>query len=190
MRRTTIRTTRRATSAKSLPPFPKAPTGIRGLDEITGEHGDGMLTRQGLEEYVSDCVIVRDHRVTEQVTSLGRQQAASTERISTGVSRLDATLGGAGFFRGERVLYFAIEESPSQIMRNMRSIGIDLASWVEKGLLQFHASRPAPAGLEMHLATMHKVVEAIAPTPSASWSGWTCCRTADRGTDHAEAHIR
>src|SRR5450631_1810632 len=162
---------------------------------ITGERGEGMLTRQGLEEYVSDCVIVLDHRVSEQtssrrlrvvkyrgslhgtneypflidedgisvlpVTSLALNHIASTERVSTGIPRLDAMLGGAGYYRGssvlvsgtagtgksslaahfaaaacrrgERVIYFSFEESPSQIMRNMNSIGIDLQQWVKKG---------------------------------------------------------
>src|SRR5947209_18195487 len=36
---------------------------------ITGERGDGALTRQGLEEYVSDCVILLDHRVTDQLST-------------------------------------------------------------------------------------------------------------------------
>jgi circadian clock protein KaiC len=36
---------------------------------ITGERGDETLTRQGLEEYVSDCVIVLDHRVNEQTST-------------------------------------------------------------------------------------------------------------------------
>ncbi|GGE11353.1 circadian clock protein KaiC [Aureimonas endophytica] len=36
---------------------------------ITGERGDGTLTRQGLEEYVSDCVILLDHRVSSQVST-------------------------------------------------------------------------------------------------------------------------
>ncbi|MGZ8724276.1 MAG: circadian clock protein KaiC, partial [Aeromicrobium sp.] len=36
---------------------------------ITGERGDGTLTRHGMEEYVSDCVIVLDHRVTEQTST-------------------------------------------------------------------------------------------------------------------------
>ena len=183
------------------------------------------MTRQGLEEYVSDCVIVLDHRANEQVssrrlrvvkyrgsthgtneypflidengisvlpvTSLGLQQIASTGRIPSGIPRLDAMLGGAGYFRGssvlisgtagtgksslaahfaaaacrrgERTLYFAFEESPSQIMRNMRSIGIDLQVWVKKGLLQFQANRPTFAGLEMHLTMMHKAINAFKP---------------------------
>lgn len=192
---------------------------------ITGERGDGTLTRHGLEEYVSDCVILLDHRVTDQmstrrlriikyrgtthetneypflidedgisvlpVTSLGLLHKASTERISSGIPRLDAMLGGEGFYRGstvlmsgtagsgkssiaahfaaaackreERCLYFAFEESPGQILRNMRSIGIDLEPWVEKGLLHFHASRAAIHGLEMHLATIHKLVREFRP---------------------------
>ena len=192
---------------------------------ITGERGEDTLTRQGLEEYISDCVIVLDHRVSDQVssrrlrvvkyrgsthgtneypflidedgisvlpvTSLGLQQAASTQRIPTGVARLDAMLGGAGYYRGssvlisgtagtgktslamhfaeaacrrgERAIYFAFEESPNQIMRNMRSIGLDLQAWVQKGLLQFQATRPTFAGLEMHLTTMHKAINAFKP---------------------------
>ena len=125
------------------------------------------------------------------VTSLGLEQAASTQRIPTGVARLDAMLGGAGYYRGssvlisgtagtgktslaahfaeaacrrgERALFFAFEESPNQIMRNMRSIGIDLQPWVQKGLLQFQATRPTFAGLEMHLTKMHKAINAFKP---------------------------
>jgi circadian clock protein KaiC len=192
---------------------------------ITGERGDKTLSRQGLEEYVSDCVILLDHRVSDQVssrrlrvvkyrgsthgtneypflidedgisvlpvTSFGLQHIISTDRISTGVARLDSMLGGAGYYsgssvlvtgtagtgksslaahfadaacrRGERALYFAFEESPSQIMRNMRSIGIDLEPWVKKGLLRFEANRPTFTGLEMHLTTMHQAVNAFKP---------------------------
>jgi circadian clock protein KaiC len=192
---------------------------------VTAERGDGMLTRHGLEEYVSDCVIVLDHRVTEQlstrrlrivkyrgsthgtneypflideggisvlpITAMGLRHEASDERISTGVPRLDAMLGGAGIYRGstvlitgtagtgktslaayfaeaacrrgERCLYFAFEESESQLVRNMRSIGLDLAPWLNKGLLRVHASRPTAYGLEMHLATLHKLVNGFQP---------------------------
>jgi len=120
------------------------------------------------------------------ITSLGLDHTVSDERISSGIPRLDTMLSGEGYFRGssilvsgtagsgkssvsakfvdaacsrgERCLYFAFEESPQQIMRNMRSIGIDLAPWVAQGLLKFHASRPSVHGLEMHLVTMHKLI--------------------------------
>ena len=192
---------------------------------ITGERGDGTLTRRGLEEYVSDCVILLDHRVTDQVstrrlrivkyrgtahgtneypflidedgfsvlpvTSLGLQHEVSTERISTGVPRLDTMLGGKGYYRGstvlvsgtagtgktslathfvhaacergERCLYFAFEESPGQLVRNMRSIGMDLRRYIDNGLLQIHSSRATIYGLEMHLASMHKLINAASP---------------------------
>ena len=192
---------------------------------ITAERGDGALTRHGLEEYVSDCVILLDHRVTDQVstrrlrvvkyrgtahgtneypflidedgfsvlpvTSLGLQHEVSDERISSGVSRLDTMLGGDGFHRGstilvsgtagtgksslaasfvdaacrrgERCLYFSFEESPAQIARNMRSIGLNLEQWSKKNLLQFHSSRATFYGLEMHLAIIHKIVQEFQP---------------------------
>jgi circadian clock protein KaiC len=193
---------------------------------ITGERGEGQLTRQGLEEYVSDCVILLDHRVNEQVstrrlrivkyrgsahgtneypfiidrrglevlpvTGLNLSHSASTERIPSGIPRLDAMLGGQGIFRGtsvlvsgtagtgkssiaayfadatcrrgERCLYFALEESPGQILRNMRSIGLDLGQWVERGLLHFHASRPTLFGLEMHLISIFRWVLELEPS--------------------------
>jgi circadian clock protein KaiC len=192
---------------------------------ITGERGNETLTRQGLEEYVSDCVIILDHRVTEEAstrrlrvvkyrgsthgtneypflidedgfsvlpaTSLALQHHASTDRILTGVARLDTMLGGKGYYRGssvlvsgtagtgksslaahfadascrrgERAIYFTFEESSGQIERNMRSIGIDLEQWVRKGLLQFRATRPTFTGLEMHLSIMHKAVNSFKP---------------------------
>ena len=192
---------------------------------ITGESGEKTLTRHGLEEYVSDCVILLDHRVVDQVstrrlrivkyrgtthgtneypflidedgisvlpvTSLGLQHKVSTERISSGVPRLDMMLGGEGYFRGstvlisgtagsgktslaahfaiascqrgERCLYVSFEESPGQLLRNMRSIGIDLEPWAKKALLQFHSSRASIHGLEMHLAIIHKLVQEFQP---------------------------
>jgi circadian clock protein KaiC len=192
---------------------------------ITGERGGGTLTRQGLEEYVSDCVILLDHRVTDQVstrrlrivkyrgsahgtneypflidedgisvmpiTSLNLQHEVSEERVPTGIPRLDTMLAGGGYYRGstvlvsgtagsgkssvaahfadaacrrgERCLYFAFEESPGQIVRNMRSIGLDLQPWVTNGLLKFQASRSNQFGLEMHLASIHKLVQTYEP---------------------------
>ena len=193
---------------------------------ITGERGDGTLTRQGLEEYVSDCVILLDHRIHNQmstrrlrvvkyrgsthgtneypfligadgisvlpITSMGLNHKTSTERVSSGIERLDAMLGGKGFYRGssvlvtgtagtgkstlaahfadatcragERCAYFAFEESQDQIIRNMRSIGLDLAPHVKRGLLHFFTARPSLHGMEMHLALMHKRVEELKPS--------------------------
>jgi circadian clock protein KaiC len=192
---------------------------------ITGERGGGQLTRHGIEEYVSDCVIVLDHVVTEQtstrrlrvlkyrgslhgtneypfligergisvqpITSAGLQHAVSSERISTGVDRLDAMLGGRGPFRGssilvtgtagtgkstlaaqfcdaacargERAIYFAFEESQDQIIRNMSSVGMDLGQWVKAGLLQFRCARPTLLGLEGHLLAVQNLVEDFDP---------------------------
>ncbi|HVT88004.1 MAG TPA: circadian clock protein KaiC [Tepidisphaeraceae bacterium] len=193
---------------------------------ITAEQGEGMLTRQGLEEYVSDCVILLDHRIENQVsirrlrvvkyrgtthgtneypflideegisvlpiTSIGLDHAASREKVSTGVPRLDLMLGGKGLYRGssvlitgtagtgkstlsaaianaccergERCLYFAFEESRNQIIRNTESIGMNLERHVKKGLLHFFNARPSLHGLEMHLAIMHKRVSQLKPT--------------------------
>jgi circadian clock protein KaiC len=192
---------------------------------ITAERGLGQLTRHGLEEYVSDCVILLDHRVNDQIatrhlrvvkyrgalhgtnefpfligneglsvlpiTSLGLNHKVSKGRISTGIPRLDAMLGRRGFFRGssilltgtsgtgktsmaahfadaaarrgERVLFFSFEESPNQIIRNMRSIGLRMEPLVERGMLRFHAARPTLCGLEMHLAIMFKEIAEFRP---------------------------
>ena len=192
---------------------------------ITGEKGDGTLTRHGLEEYVSDCVILLDHRVHNQIstrrlrvikyrgslhgtneypflidedgisvlpiTSLTLDNEVSSQRIGSGIPALDHMLDGKGFFRGssilvsgtagtgktsiaatfanasckrkEKCLYFAFEESPQQIVRNMRSIGIDLQPHLDSGMLQFHASRPTIFGLEMHLLAIHKKIQQFKP---------------------------
>lgn len=192
---------------------------------ITGERGAGMLTRHGLEEYVSDCVILLDHRVQNDVvtrrlrvlkyrgsthgtneypflidqkgisvlpiTSVGLNHNAPDERISTGVPELDAMLGGRGYYRGssvlvtgtagtgktsigahfvdaacrrgERAIHFAFEESPNQIIRNMRSIGLELGRWVKKGLLHIEAIRPSAVGMEMHLVRMHATLREHKP---------------------------
>jgi circadian clock protein KaiC len=126
------------------------------------------------------------------ISSIGLDHPASDERVSTGVPRLDIMMGGKGYYkgssilvtgtagtgksslaahfvnaackRGERCLYFAFEESRNQIVRNMRSIGIDLDQWVKKGLLEFRNSRPSLYGLEMHLVTMHKAIGAFDPS--------------------------
>jgi circadian clock protein KaiC len=193
---------------------------------ITAERGDGTLTRHGLEEYVSDCVILLDHRISDQVatrrlrivkyrgsshgtneypfliddrgievmpiTSARLDYEASQDRISTGVPSLDEMLGGEGIYRGstvlvsgtagtgktsvaaqmvdaacrrgERCVYFAFEESSRQIVRNMRSIGLDLGAPMRKGLLRFDAVRPTLMGLEAHLTKIYWAVRDFEPT--------------------------
>jgi circadian clock protein KaiC len=82
----------------------------------------------------------------------------------TGKTSLSAHFLDAACRRGERCLCFLFEESPDQLLRNMRSIGVDLEPWVTGGLLQFHADRPSRYGLETHLVAMHEVVAAFKPT--------------------------
>lgn len=192
---------------------------------VTGERGEGMLTRHGLEEYISDCVILLDHRVRDQistrrlrvvkyrgtfhgtdeypflidedgisvlpVTSLSLAHQVSAERVASGLPELDEMLGGQGYYRGstvlvsgtagtgktslaayfadaccrrgERVVYLSFEESPTQMIRNMRSIGLHLDPWVRKGLLRMQATRASQYGLEMHLAAIHKLVRDVGP---------------------------
>jgi len=193
---------------------------------ITGERGEATLTRQGLEEYVSDCVIVLDHRVTEQVstrrlriikyrgsthgtneypflidengisvlpiTSLKLDNEVSSEIVSSGLEGLDGMFEGGGFYRGsnilvsgtagtakttiacyfatqqcknkERTVYFAFEESPQQLVRNMKSVGVDLQKFLDNGTLQIHSSRPSLNGLELHLLTLRKLIKEFKPT--------------------------
>jgi circadian clock protein KaiC len=207
---------------------------VRWLDDrgitavLTGERGDrgdGSLTRHGIEEYVTDCVIVLDHRVTAEIstrrlrvvkyrgsahgtneypflisahgftvlpiTSVALDYAASEERVSTGILRLDHMLGGGMFrgstlmvsgtagtgktslgahvvnsacARGEHALMVLLEESPDQVLRNMRSVGLDLRPWVEAGLLRIWAARPSAFGLETHLAILAGLIEDEKPS--------------------------
>jgi circadian clock protein KaiC len=181
---------------------------------LTGEKGSNTMTRHGMEEYVSDCVLLLNQTVQDHVTyrslriikyrgsshvanecpflissegltvvplsSVFMDYAVSSERISTGVPRFDTLLNGgyyvgssilitgtagsgkssfAAYFaasickNGGRCLYISFEESPMQLIRNMRSIGLDLAPFIESGLLTMKTTPPGLYGLEMHLAT-------------------------------------
>jgi circadian clock protein KaiC len=192
---------------------------------VTAERGEGGITRHGIEEYLSDCVIVLDHRVRDEistrrlrvvkyrgsahgtneypffisargfvvlpVTSISLDYAASEERISTGMDRLDRMLAGGLFrgstvlvsgmagtgkttigatladctcARGERALLILFEESPDQFIRNMHSVGLDLRRWVDAGLLHFWAARPAAFGLETHLAMLVDLLDQVKPS--------------------------
>ena len=192
---------------------------------ITAERGENSLTRQGLEEYVSDCVISLEQKTSEElttrylkivkyrgsshgsneypflieedgisvlpITSIGLDHEVSSERIATGIPRLDTMLGGQGYYRGssilitgmagtgkstiagffaqatcqrgERCLYLATEEAPQQILRNMLSVGLDLNQYVKKDLLRFEAVRPTAYGLEMRLGKIHNWIKEFQP---------------------------
>ncbi|MBH8568590.1 circadian clock protein KaiC [Microvirga sp. STS02] len=193
---------------------------------ITAERGDGSLTRQGLEEYVSDCVILLDNRVIDQittrrlrvvkyrgsthgtneypylitangisvlpVTSLRLDHAVSSRVVSTGIPALDDMFGLRGYYEGSSVLvtgtagtakttlaasfadqicrdggrciFFAFEESPAQLLRNMASVSINLQAHLDAGRLLIEAARPTLNGLEQHLVTLHRLVKEFRPT--------------------------
>jgi circadian clock protein KaiC len=192
---------------------------------ITAERGEGALTRNGLEEYVSDCVILLDHRVVDQVTtrrlrvvkyrgsshgtneypflidetgisvlpitSAGLTHVASDDSVPTGIAGLDEMLGRHGYIkgssvlvsglagsgkttvaayfidaackRGERCLYYAFEEGPAQIVRNMRSVGLNLQAHLDANVLRLEAARPSLYGFEMHLARVNRDLELFDP---------------------------
>jgi circadian clock protein KaiC len=192
---------------------------------ITAERGEGALTRYGLEEYVADCVMLLEHRVSDEVSTrylrivkyrgsthatnefpflIGKQglsvlpitsvmlgYRAPRQRVSSGIARLDTMFDGKGFYRGSavlitgnpgtgkttfaasfasavcrgggRCLYASFEESPAQIMRDLRSTGIELRRWADQGLLLFHAIPPTAAGLEEHLLAMWELLAAFKP---------------------------
>jgi circadian clock protein KaiC len=81
----------------------------------------------------------------------------------TGKTSLAGHFAQAACDRGERCLYFAFEESPGQLIRNMNSIGLNLGKYVEKNLLQIHSTRATFYGLELHLATIHRMVQRVQP---------------------------
>lgn len=193
---------------------------------VTSEINDQDSGHSRLEEFVSDCVIVLDHRIQNEVstrhlrilkyrgsghgtneypfligdtgisvlpiTSLTLDYVASTEFVSTGVEKLDSMLASGGYYRGssilvsgtvgtgktslaahfveaacqrgEKAFYFAFEESESQLVRNMRSIGVNLKKWGGRGLLKFRNVRPSHLGVETHLAGMHSLIKKERPS--------------------------
>ena len=193
---------------------------------ITGEQGLDSFTRHGLEEFISDCIILLDNRVRQQVstrrirvikyrgsnhgtneypfvidknglsvipiTSTGLDHAGTKEKVSTGIASLDKLFSGGGYTkgstvlvsgtagtgktsiaaafiiasckRGEKCLYLSYEESPGQLIQNLRSIGFDLERWTKKGLLKIVSTRPAFFGLEMHLLDLYKILDDFKPT--------------------------
>ena len=193
---------------------------------ITGEQWQDSFTRHGLEEFISDCIVLLDNRVRQQVatrririikyrgsnhganeypfvidkdglsvipiTSTGLDHPGTAEKVSTGIPSLDKLFAGGGYTRGstilvsgtagtgktsmatafvdescrrgERCLYLSYEESPGQLIQNMRSIGFDLEPWSNQGLLKIVSSRPAFFGLETHLLSLYKMLAEFKPT--------------------------
>ena len=193
---------------------------------ITGAQGQNTFTRHGLEEFISDCIILLDNRVRQQVstrrirvikyrgsnhgtneypfvidknglsvipiTSAGLDHPGTAEKVPTGIASLDKLFAGGGYTRGstvlvsgtagtgktslaaafanesckrgERCLYISYEESPGQLVQNMRSVGLDLEKWTKKGLLKIVSTRPAFFGLEMHLLDLYKILADFKPT--------------------------
>ena len=86
-----------------------------------------------------------------------------TGASGSGKTSITAHFVDAACRRGERCLYLASEESPPQIIRNMRSIGIDLEPWIDKGFLEFHAARPSYWGIEHHLLLVHNYIARFQP---------------------------
>ena len=196
---------------------------------ITGEQGQDSFTRHGLEEFISDCIILLDNRVRQQVstrrirvikyrgsnhgtneypfvidknglsvipiTSTGLDHPGTDKKVSTGIASLDKLFSDGGYSkgstvlvsgtagtgktsiaaafiidsckRGEKCLYLSYEESPGQLIQNLRSIGFDLERWVKKGLLKIVSTRPAFVGLEMHLLDLYKLLDDFKPTSVA-----------------------
>lgn len=125
------------------------------------------------------------------ITSIKLDYISPEDKVSSGIPRLDAMLGNKGFYRGSSVLvsgaagagktslsasfaeaickrggkclYFSFEESPSQVIRNEKTMGINLEKWIKNNKLQFHAIRPVTAGLESHLTTIMDVVIKFKP---------------------------
>ena len=197
---------------------------------ITCERGNNTesISRHGIEEYLSDCVILLDQRISEQlstrrlrilkyrgsahgtneypflitadgisvipITTTALEHKSTRQRVSTGIPKLDEMLGGQGYFNGSSILisgtagtagtgkssvaasftqsvckagggciYFAFEESASQIVRNMGSIGLDLKPYIKNGQLIIHAVRPTAQSLEMHLLDMSIFIDREMP---------------------------
>lgn len=114
----------------------------------------------------------------------------SEERVSTGIDRLDTMLDG-GYHRGsgiiitgvpgtaktsttgaftdrmcrngERVLFVSFDESASQIVRNLRSIGIDLQQWLDDGTLKIHAIRTEARSAEEHFMEIKRLIREHEP---------------------------
>ena len=125
------------------------------------------------------------------IVSQGMNQPVSDSRISSGIITLDEMLENKGFFVGSSILisgtagtgktsitasfvnstcstgkkciFCAFEESPNQISRNMKSIGIDIDKIHKTGNIYFYHARPTIQNLELHFMAVKELIEKINP---------------------------
>ncbi len=125
------------------------------------------------------------------ITSAGLDRPGTSKHVSTGIPTLNKLFQGAGYTsgstvlvsgtagtgktslaaafaiascrRGERCLFVSYEESPGQLMANMKSIDFQLEPLVKKGLLKIVSTRPAFFGLEMHLLDLDRLITEFKP---------------------------
>ena len=149
---------------------------LRGASHQRGEYPFSIVSGDGI--------------VVLPLTSMRLQARSTDERVSTGVAELDRMTDG-GYFRasvvmvsgatgagktltgthfvnagleaGERVLFFAFEESREQVLRNARNWGMDFAAHEEADRLRIQAVFPEAAGLEDHLIQIRGAIDSFRP---------------------------
>src|SRR5262245_14835999 len=148
-----------------------------------GNHTFRIVDGRGIEVY----------RRVQAPRDIAREEAASFDpstRISTGVPGLDKLVNGGYFLgsttlivgvsgvgksvmglqylaegvrRGERSLMFSLDEAPAQILRNAKSIGIDLEPAIERGLVRLQYDAPQEIEVDRHFYQIEQVVEEFKP---------------------------
>jgi len=146
-------------------------------------------SNHGTNEY--PFVIDKDGLSVIPITSAGLNHPGTKKKVSTGIPTLDKMFQGGGYIRGstilvsgtagtgktslaaafaverckrgERCLFLSYEESSGQLIHNLSSIGLDLGTWVKKGLLKIVSTRPSFFGLERHLLDLYKYISDFKP---------------------------
>lgn len=126
------------------------------------------------------------------LVSEANQQKSGSARISSGIRQIDEMLDNKGYYVGssilisgtagtgktsiaasfaygvckkkQRCLFCVFEEAPNQIIRNMKSIGINLEPLLKSGLLNFYYARPTLQNLELHFIAINKLIKELKPS--------------------------
>jgi len=155
----------------------------RGHDYALGRHSFRIVNGQGLEVY----------RRVQAPRSLQRERGAAfdpTSRVATGIPGLDGLVNGGYFVasttlvvgisgagksvmalqfiaegarRGEKSLMVTLDEPPAQVLRNAHSIGIDLQSAIDRGLVHLWYEPPQEFEIDRHFAQIEAIVEDFKP---------------------------